>query len=145
MLKQVQERCKLSPEYVILVLDDYTANMMNKLHINYYEFFKVHVYQVEYLSKSRKRYPMSDAVYFIHTSEESVKAVTADFPEEDKVDFDRYGNVHIVFTGPCPDTLLEMLCDAPKLAERVTSIFEANVDFEVFADNVFLLKDKMPL
>ena len=105
----------------------------------------MHVYQVEYLMKSRKRYPMTDVVYFIHPSTDSLKSVMADYPEEDKLEYDQYGNVHLVFTGPCSDDLLELLCDAPKLAERVMSIYEANIDFEVFADNVFLLKDQQSI
>ena len=85
---------------------------------------------------------MTDVVYFIHPTEESIRLVMADFPMEDQLDFDQYGNVHIVFTGPCSDELIDSLCEAPKLAERVMSIFEANIDFEVFEDNIFLLKSK---
>lgn len=85
---------------------------------------------------------MTDAIYFIHPTEDSVKRIMDDFPTEDKLDFDQYGNVHIVFTGPCPNDLIARFCDAPKLAERIMSIFEANIDFEVFEDNVFLLKNQ---
>ena len=114
---------------------------MASMNINYFELYRKHVYQVEYLSKGRKRYPMTDAVYFIHPTEDSVKRVMADFPVDDQLDFDQYGNVHIVFTGPCSDDLMERFCEAPKLAERVMSMFEANIDFEVFEDNVFLLRN----
>ena len=80
---------------------------------------------------------MTDALYFINACPESIRLIKNDFPEDDKLDYDQYGNVHIVFTGPCPDDLLESLCDAPKLAERVMTVIEANVDFQCFEDNVF--------
>ena len=111
--------------------------LLTKLNINYFELFRSQVYQIENLEKSRKRYPMTDAVYFIRACAESVNQVKFDFREDDKLDFDQYGNVHVVFSGPCPDSLLESLCDSPKLAERITTVLEANVDFALFEDNVF--------
>ena len=59
------------------------------------------------MEKGRKRYPMTDALYFINACPESIHLIKNDFPEDDKLDYDQYGNVHIVFTGPCQDDLLE--------------------------------------
>ena len=50
--------------------------------------------------------------------------------------------MHVVFTGPCPDDLLESISETPKLAERIMTVLEANVDFQLFEDNVFTTKDQ---
>ena len=44
MMKQVSKRCTLSPEYIILVLDQHTAHLVASLNINYYELFQMNVY-----------------------------------------------------------------------------------------------------
>ena len=50
--------------------------------------------------------------------------------------------MHVVFTGPCPDYLLESISETPKLAERIMTVLEANVDFQLFEDNVFTTNDQ---
>ena len=83
---------------------------------------------------------MTDVLYFMAPTEESVKLVIKDFPEQDEFDYDQYGTVHLAFCGPCPDKVLSLITQAPKLASRIASLFEANLDFSIFTDNVFLAK-----
>lgn len=49
------------------------------------------IYQIEKLELKRKRYPMSDVIYFIETSNaDSLQQVIAEFPpdEEDSFSYD---------------------------------------------------------
>ena len=81
MLAKVKANCTLSPEYTILVLDSFTARLFSKLNINFYELYRNNIYQVEDLAKNRKRYPMSDAIYFIEPTRSSIARIISDFPE----------------------------------------------------------------
>ena len=81
MIAKVKENCTLSPDYTILVLDTFTARLFSKLQISFYELYRYGIYQVEDLKKRRKRYPMSDAIYFIEPSRMSIDRVIADFPD----------------------------------------------------------------
>ena len=81
MLAKVKENCTYSPEYTILVLDSFTARLFTALNISFYELYQHNVYQVEDLAKQRKRYPMSDVIYFVEPTRRSVGRVMADFPE----------------------------------------------------------------
>ena len=43
-------------------------------------------------------------------------------------------------TSSCPDSLFEKLSMHRKLASKVQSFVEANIDFEVFMDNIFTVR-----
>ena len=92
--------------------------------------------------KTRKRYPMSDAIYFIEPTHKSVAKIIADFPENDDFDYDQYGQTHIAFTSNCPDNLMEDISMSEKLVKRTMSFYEANIDFHVYTDNVFVINCK---
>ena len=51
--------------------------------------------------------------------------------------------MHIVFTGSCPDSLLEDISLNPKLVGRTVTFLEANVDFTVVMDNIFTVSSTM--
>ena len=142
MIAEVRQNCTLSPEYIVLILDSSTARLFSQLQMNYYELYRQKVYQVEDLAKKRKRYPMTDVIYFIEPSLDSIKALLADFPAQDKFDYDQYGQVHIVFTSTCPDSELEKIAQNVKLAQKVMSFVEANIDFQIYMDNIFLVSAK---
>ncbi len=48
-----------------MVLDDYAAKMISKYATMFDLMEAGNVYQIEKLSKIRKRYPMSDALYLV--------------------------------------------------------------------------------
>ena len=143
MIAEVLKNCTLSPDYVILVLDDYTVHLFSQLRINFYDLYRHKVYQVEDLNKQRKRYPMTDAIYFIEPSLESVRRILDDFPAKDPIDYDQYGQTHLVFTSSCPESLLEDIAQNPKLTAKTMTFLEANVDFQIFTDNIFLVSAKV--
>ena len=99
-LRTVRKRCKLSPNYIILILDDYCGRLLDKMGIGSFDRMSQKVYQVERLSIGRKRYPMSDAIYFIEPTESSINMLVSDFTSKN-IDYDQYGNIHIGFCRPC--------------------------------------------
>ena len=82
---------------------------------------------------------MTDAIYFVEPTRESIDRIIEDFPAVDQFDYDQYGQVHLVFTKTCPDSLVEELAMNEKLSQKMMTFTEANVDFQVYMDNVFLL------
>lgn len=88
MLDRVKNRCKLSPEYVVLVVDDYAAKTLS----NFCDVFDLmqngNVYQIEKLYLQRKRYPQTDAIYFLRPSKKSIEQLIQDFTENQEFNFD---------------------------------------------------------
>ena len=70
---------------------------------------------------------MSDAIYFIHP--DSVPLICNDFRADDPIEFDQYGTVHIGFCVPCGDDGMDQISKCEKLASRVMSLHEVNLDF----------------
>ena len=75
-------------------------------------------------------------LYLIAPTKDSVLKLCQDFPETNldadgnEIDFDQYGNVHIAFCSPCDDDLLDLIIKkSHKLAKRVASLIEVNLDF----------------
>jgi hypothetical protein len=66
------------------VLDDSTAEFITKSEISHYDMMTQNVYQIERLSKFRKSYPMSDAVYFIAPTSDSIGHLVSDFTSDEK-------------------------------------------------------------
>jgi hypothetical protein len=88
MISQIKPNCTLSPDFVVLVLDKYTTHLFTRLNLSFYELYSHNVFQVEDLKKHRKRYPMTDVIYFVQPSFDSVETIINDFPEQDKFDYD---------------------------------------------------------
>ena len=66
----------------------------------------------------------------------------ADFKDDDPIEYDQYGMVHLAFCGACPDSLMKELCKSTKLVNKVLSFIEINMDFSLIVDNAFLVKVK---
>ena len=88
MIAKVKLNCTLSPDFVVLVLDQHTAHLFSRLNLSFYELYRYNVFQVEDLKKHRKRYPMTDVIYFVQPSVDSIKCIMDDFPEQDEFDYD---------------------------------------------------------
>jgi hypothetical protein len=88
MLHQVKKKAKLSPNYLVLVLDDYTAKVMSRFCDVFDLMENGSVYQIEKLGLHRKRYPQSDVIYFVRPTKQSIEKIAADFPLNDEFDYD---------------------------------------------------------
>ena len=140
MLATIRRNCKLSPDYLILVLDCHTAKQFVQYDIHFFDLYKHRVYQVEDLTRMRKRYPQSDVLYYISPCLDSIKRIIDDYKDEDEIEYDQYGFVHFAFCGACPESMMKELLKSQKLCSKVTSFYEINLDFTVVTDNAFLTK-----
>ena len=59
---------------------------------------------------------MSDTIYFVEPTRDSIDLILADFPKQDNIEYDQYGQVHLVFTRNCPESLAEHMAMNQKLA-----------------------------
>ncbi len=75
MLLKIRAKCKLSPDYVVLVMDDYSAKLISN-YCNVFDLMEAgNIYQIEKLSLERKRYPMSDAIYLVQPLQASINNI----------------------------------------------------------------------
>lgn len=85
---------------------------------------------------------MTDAIYFITPSEESIERLCQDFHDEANR---KYGAVHLCFTSHVDDEKLIPIAKNKLLAPRIASFCEINLDFYMFDDNVYHLSMKNTL
>lgn len=72
MLAAVRKNAVLSPDYLILVLDCHTAKQFVQFDIRFFDMYKHKVFQVEDITRARKRYPQSDVVYYVSPCADTV-------------------------------------------------------------------------
>lgn len=104
--------------------------------------YRQKVFQIEDLTRHRKRYPQSDVIYYVAPCLDSVRRIVRDFKDKDEIDYDQYGMVHLAFCGAVPPNLMKELLKSKKLCNKVVSFVEINLDFECFVDNSFITKVK---
>ena len=71
-------------DYIIMVLDKAALRVFSSC-CKFFDVYKANLYQVERLEFKRKRYPQTDALYFISPTEESINFLLEDFVSDDKV------------------------------------------------------------
>jgi len=65
MVKQVKDNAVFSKDYFVMIVDDYTVKILFEETCSMYDLIKAKIYHVETISKKRKRYENTDAIYFI--------------------------------------------------------------------------------
>ena len=78
MIQAVKNHANFSPEYLIMILDFSSARVFASC-CKWYELYQAKVYHTEILEKKRKKYPMTDAIYFISPSRRSIQKLVEDF------------------------------------------------------------------
>mmetsp|Transcript_28850 Transcript_28850/g.43570 ORF Transcript_28850/g.43570 Transcript_28850/m.43570 type:complete len:115 (+) Transcript_28850:1-345(+) len=85
------KKAKLSPEYIILVVDRRSASLVSSFCTHLDLVKHCGIYQIEKLETQRKRYPQSDAIYLLDPNDaESIQSLTKDFlpDDEDPINYD---------------------------------------------------------
>ena len=151
---KVLPNCRESPSYLIMVLDEVASKTISNFCTMFDLMEAGHVYQVEKLCRQdeetkeiryvpRKRFPMSDVVYLVSPCETSIDFILQDFPEKDQWSYDHYGSVHLCFLSPVSQDLFQRLASSPKLANKLRTLVEVNLDFKVWQGNVFKVPTKI--
>lgn len=74
-----------SKDYFIMIVDDYTVKILFEETCNMYDLIKEKIYHIETISKKRKWYENTDAIYFISPKDESLKILINDFSDKAKI------------------------------------------------------------
>lgn len=151
MIEAVKRNSEFSKEYLIMILDQSAVRVFASV-CKFFELYKVGLYHTEILEKKRKKYPKTDAIYFISPKRRSIEILIKDFAENQQDDPNQqtvdhrphYGCVHLCFTSNVSDELMEMISTCKPLVKRIRSFFVINLDFYFFNDSVFHLgKDNL--
>ena len=70
------------------MLDDFASKVISNFCTTFDLMEAGNIYQIEKLSLSRKRFPMSDVVYLVQPSATSIQKIIEDFPMEDQFSYD---------------------------------------------------------
>jgi syntaxin-binding protein 1 len=135
MIESVKKNATFSRDYIVMILDDVTTTIFQQT-CKMYDLFLFKIYHVEKLSKKRKRYDKTDAVYFISPSRESIQHLIDDFTDPDRI---QYGAVHLCFAGRISDAQIELIQKCKNLTSRLKTCKEINMHFYMFEDNIFTL------
>ena len=78
----------------------------------FFDVYKANLYHIERLEVKRKRFPQTDAVYFISPTADSIAHLLSDFSDE-VIDIQKkpaqYGGVHLCFTSRVSDDLIKQI------------------------------------
>ena len=113
MIQAVKNHAHFSPNYIIMLLDFSSVRVFSSC-CKWYELYQVGVYHTEILEKKRKKYPCTDAIYFISPTLRSVTKLIDDYTKADATesasttldDRPQYGCVHLCFTSKVPDEMM---------------------------------------
>jgi Sec1 family len=68
-------------EYLIMILDQAALRVFSSC-CKFFDVYKANLYHIERLEVRRKRFPNTDAIYFISPTEESITHLLNDFSDE---------------------------------------------------------------
>ena len=71
MIAAVQRNSQFTPNYLIMILDFSSCRVFSSC-CKWWELYKAGVYHTEILEKKRKKYPRTDAIYFISPTRRSI-------------------------------------------------------------------------
>ena len=71
MIQAVKNHAHFNREYLIMVLD-YSSVRVFSSCCKWFELYEAGVYHTEILEKKRKKYPRTDAIYFISPTRRSI-------------------------------------------------------------------------
>ena len=84
-----------------------------------YDLLKAKIYHIEKVEKKRKRYPETDAIYFLTPTQKSINFLLRDFSDKTKV---QYGCVHLCFTGHVSEALMNKISSNKELVSRIFTL-----------------------
>lgn len=162
MIGTAKKRALYDREYLILVMDSSALKVFSSC-CKMFEVFGAGLYHIERLEKKRKKYPKTDAIYFISPNKLSIQRLLDDFPpsKEDtesgggmvgKLGLDtplmskpdtrkhQYGALHLFFSSRLSEEMMTLLMSGGKnIVPLIQTLSEVNLDFYFFNDNVFHL------
>lgn len=80
MIEAVKKNSEFDKNYLIMILDQSAVRVFASV-CKFYELYKVGLYHTEILEKKRKKYPKTDAIYFISPKRRSIETLIRDFTE----------------------------------------------------------------
>ena len=115
MISAVKGHAHFTPNYLVMILD-YSSCRVFSSCCKWFELYAAGVYHTEILEKKRKKYPRTDAIYFISPSHRSINKLIDDFKKPEQTEEGskpgnidtrpQYGCVHLCFTQKVPEDLL---------------------------------------
>lgn len=81
MIENARRHAK-EKDYMIMILDQASLKVFSSC-CKFFDVYKANLYHIERLEAKRKRFPMTDAVYFISPTLDSINHLLDDFSEED--------------------------------------------------------------
>ena len=85
MIEAVKNNSEFSRDYLIMILDHSAVRVFSSA-CKFFELYKVGLYHTEILEKKRKKYPNTDAIYFISPTRRSIQRLVEDFTEHNNDD-----------------------------------------------------------
>jgi ribosomal protein S3AE len=79
-------------DYIVMVLDQAALRVFRSC-CKFFDVKKANISQIELLEYKRKRYPHTDALYFISPTKESINFLLQDFPQASRINMEVYISV----------------------------------------------------
>ena len=81
MIESAKRHARFSKDYQILIMDKTSLKVFSSC-CKFFDVYEAGLYHIERLEVKRKKFPKTDAIYFISPSLSSVSKLIRDFEEE---------------------------------------------------------------
>jgi syntaxin-binding protein 1 len=112
MVSSAKKKALHDKEYLIMIVDCQSSKVFSSC-CKFYELYQEKLYHVEMIERRRKKFPKTDAIYFITPTKRSIQRLIDDFETKEKkgvneelISKPQYGAVHLFFTSKVPESLI---------------------------------------
>jgi hypothetical protein len=112
MVSSAKKKALHDKEYLIMIVDSQSSKVFSSC-CKFYELYQEKLYHVEMIERRRKKFPKTDAIYFITPTKRSIQRLIDDFEIKEKkgvseelISKPQYGAVHLFFTSKVPESLI---------------------------------------
>jgi len=78
MVENVKKHARFSRDYLLMIVDASALKVFSSC-CKFFDLYQAGLYHIERLEYKRKKFPHSDAIYFISPTRKSVKFLIEDF------------------------------------------------------------------
>jgi syntaxin-binding protein 1 len=103
---ETARRHPTSKDYLILILDKSSLKVFSSC-CKFFDVYKANLYHIEKLEVKRKRFPKTDAIYFISPTQEAISHLIEDFKDDKEPSKLQYNGVHLCFTSHVNEDLMK--------------------------------------
>ena len=129
LIKKKKKKSK-KIESCLLIIDNITSKILSSF-LSLSDLLNTGLFSIENISRKRKPFPKSTAIYMVYPSEENCEIIVRDFRKKPL-----YNKVNIYFLESIQEKVLDILVNE-NLINRIKKCYDLNLSYYIYDKNVF--------